>query len=161
MGTSLTIPTSIRRFWGAFQATVDYDPALSFYDYFHFGDDERSANEFAALVLCGRKRATSALLWSHEYFKKPPPTVGALSVVTDGQNRPVCVIASTQIDVIAFDEVAESFAAAEGEGDRTLSYWRKVHWRFFGRECHRMNRAPDLQMPVVCEQFKVIYPARD
>ncbi|MNJ79532.1 ASCH domain protein [compost metagenome] len=30
-----------------------------------------------------------------------------------------------------FDKVDEAHALAEGEGDKTLAYWRKEHQRFF------------------------------
>ena len=39
-------------------------------------------------------------------------------------------------------EVTEDFAAAEGEGDGTLAYWRRVHWSYFGRECERLEGRP-------------------
>jgi uncharacterized protein YhfF len=73
----------------------------------------------------------------------------------------VCVIESTHIEIVPFDSVSDSFAAIEGEGDKTLRYWREAHWRFFSRECQRIGREPDLQMPVVCERFKVVYPTCD
>jgi uncharacterized protein YhfF len=82
-------------------------------------------------------------------------------VVTDWQGTPGCVIETTYVEVVAFDGVTERFAAREGEGDKTLGYWRDVHWRAFARECQRIGREPDLQMPVVCERFRVVYPACD
>jgi len=82
-------------------------------------------------------------------------------VVTDWQGIPRCIIETTNVEIVSFDRVTDSFAAREGEGDKTLRYWREVHWRFFSRECQRIGREPDLQMPVVCEQFKVIYPTCD
>jgi uncharacterized protein YhfF len=69
------------------------------------------------------------------------------------------LIQSTHIEIVPFDSVSDGFAATEGEGDRTLRFWREAHWRFFSRECQRIGREPTLDMPVVCEQFKVVYPA--
>jgi uncharacterized protein YhfF len=106
-------------------------------------------------------RATAGLLWTNERTNKPLPTVGALSVLTDWQGAPLCIIESTHIEIVPFDGVSDSFAAIEGEGDKTLRYWREAHWRFFSRECQRIGREPDLHMPVVCEQFKVVYPTCD
>ena len=157
----MSIPTNIQPFWHAFAETVGFDASSRFCEAFHFDDNESSANELAALVLSGRKRATAGLLWAHQHYAKPLPTVGALSVVTDWQGTPLCIIETTDIEVVPFDNVTDSFAAAEGEGDSTLSYWRDVHWRFFSRECQRMGREPDGHMPVVCERFKVIYPTCD
>jgi uncharacterized protein YhfF len=157
----VSVPENFRPFWDAFQATVAYDAAPRFYEAFHFDDNEASANALVALVLAGTKRATAGLLWSHEVENKPLPVVGALSVVTDWHGTPRCVIETTEVEVVAFDGVTDRFAAREGEGDKTLGYWRDVHWRSFARECQRIGREPDLRMPVVCEQFRVIYPACD
>jgi uncharacterized protein YhfF len=71
--------------------------------------------------------------------------------------EPVCVIETTQVHVSPFEEVSEAFAAAEGEGDGSLKYWRDAHWPYFARECRRIGRAPDARMPVVCERFALIY----
>ena len=55
-----------------------------------------------------------------------------------------------------FDEVDEEHAYLEGEGDRSLEYWREVHERFFTENAtHDRGFAPD--MPVVLERFRVVY----
>ncbi len=78
-------------------------------------------------------------------------------MVTNWQAEPLCVIETTDVVVMAFDKVTKRFAAIEGEGDKTLRYWREVHWSYFSRECERIGKEPSLQMPVLCEQFSVIY----
>ena len=157
----MDVPTSVQPFWDAFQASISYDAAPLFYEAFHFDDNEPTANALAALVLSGQKRATAGLLWTNEVTNKPLPTPGALSVVTDWQGTPLCVIESTHIEIVPFDRVSEGFAALEGEGDKTLRYWREAHWRFFSRECERLGKVPNFQMPVVCERFEMVYPAID
>jgi uncharacterized protein YhfF len=157
----VNVPKSVQPFWNKFQTSVAYNASPLFYEAFHFDDNEPSANALAALVLSGQKRATAGLLWTNERTHKPLPEVGSLSVVTDWQGAPLCIIESTHIEVVPFDSVSDSFAALEGEGDKTLRFWREAHWRFFSRECQRIGREPDLHMPVVCEQFKVVYPACD
>ena len=157
----MEIPERVRPFWERFQASIAYDARPLFYEAFHFDDNEPTANELVALVLSGRKRATAGLLWTNETTGKPLPTVGALSVVTDWSGAPRCVIRTTQVDIVRFDAVSESFAAREGEGDRTLRWWKDAHWRFFSRECQRLGREPAPDMPVVCEQFEVVYPTPD
>jgi uncharacterized protein YhfF len=142
----------------SFQASISYDASPLFYEAFHFDDNESSANALAALVLSGQKRATAGLLWANERTQRRLPSVGYLSVVTDWQGAPLCIIETTHIEVVPFDSVSDGFAALEGEGDKTLRYWRDAHWQFFSRECRRIGREPDLQMPVLCEQFKVVYP---
>lgn len=154
----VNVPESVQPFWAKFQASIAYDASPLFYEAFHFDDNERTANALGALVLSGQKRATAGLLWTNELTNKPLPKIGDLSVVTDWRGHPLCVIQSTHIEIVPFDCVSDSFAATEGEGDKTLRFWREAHWRFFSRECQRIGREPTLHMPVVCEQFKVVYP---
>ena len=61
------------------------------------------------------------------------------------------------MEVLPFNQVGTEHAAAEGEGDLSLDYWRQVHWEFFGRECRNIGRKLDENMPVVCERFEVIF----
>jgi uncharacterized protein YhfF len=124
----LNIPTTIRSFWAKFQAATGVDATLRFYEAFHFDDNEPSANELARLVLAGTKRATASLVWSLEAEHTPPPKPGDLSVVTDWQGKPLCVIETQAVAIVPFEEVSEEFAAAEGEGDGSLRRWREDHW---------------------------------
>src|SRR6266545_5035309 len=136
----MTIPPSIQAFWSAFTASIGHDPSDRFYEAFHFDDNAPSADELAALVLSGKKRATAALVWVHEAEGKPMPQPGALSVVTLFSGEPVCVIETSSFQIVPFCEVDADFAATEGEGDGSLAYWQRVHTDFFGRECQRLGR---------------------
>ena len=155
----MSIPAGISWFWDAFCAQVGEDCADRFFEAFHFDDNQAAANHLADLVLAGVKRATASLVWSYESAGISPPEPGALSVVTYWDGSPVCVIETLKVEVLPFEQVGAEFAAAEGEGDGTLEYWRRVHWAYFGRQCARIGREPSLTMPVVCERFKVIYRA--
>jgi uncharacterized protein YhfF len=153
----MNIPAHILPFWESFVRGQAVDPTARFFEAFHFDDNEPSANELALLVLSGIKRATAGLVWSFETASTPLPKVGDLSVVTNWDERPLCVIETRRIDITAFDEVSAEFAAEEGEGDGSLQYWRDAHWAYFGRECQRIGRRRDLKMPVVCERFEVVF----
>jgi uncharacterized protein YhfF len=153
----MAIPPAIQPFWDEFQASVGRVDPARFYEAFHFDDNEPSANELARLVLAGTKRATAGLMWSFGAENRPAPKPGDLSVVTDWQGRPLCVIETKKVAIVPFEEVSEEFAATEGEGDGSLRYWRECHWAYFGRECKRIGREPNVRMPVVCERFEVVY----
>ncbi|NEQ26775.1 MAG: ASCH domain-containing protein, partial [Microcoleus sp. SIO2G3] len=45
-----------------------------------------------------------------------------------------------------------------GEGDRSLEYWREAHWRYFSRVLPKIGKEPTIDMLLVCERFKVVYP---
>ena len=57
-----------------------------------------------------------------------------------------------------FCEVTAGHAYKEGEGDRSLAYWRKVHEDFFRAELEEAGLEFSPSMPVVCEEFEMVYP---
>lgn len=124
-----------------------------------FGATPEHADGLLALVLSGTKTATASSLWDYEAQGDPIPAVGWLSIILDGEGKPRSVIETTAVATIAFDQVSEKHAHAEGEGDRTLTAWREIHeryWRNHSENPHGFE--PD--MPVICEEFRVIYPTR-
>jgi len=154
---SADIPPRVRAFWDSFARSAGTDVGSRFSEAFHFDDNEPSANELAALVLAGVKRATAGLLWSFEVAGRPLPKPGDLSVMTNWGGTPLCVIETRHVAIVPFNEVSDEFAATEGEGDGSLRYWREAHTAYFGRECARIGRTPHPRMPVVCERFEVAY----
>ncbi len=86
---------------------------------------------------------------------------GALSIVTNWAQKPLCVIETKSVEVLPFREVSAQFAATEGEGDGSLSFWREAHRQYFTRECARLGREFTEDMPVVCEVFAVVYRAAE
>ncbi len=121
-----------------------------------FGDAPEMARELADLVVAGPKRATAGLLWTYQRERLPLPAPGDPSIVTLADGTPICLIETTQCDVIPFAEVGADFAATEGEGDGSLAYWRREHWAYFARECAAMGREPADDMPIVCERFRLV-----
>jgi uncharacterized protein YhfF len=153
----MPIPPRLAPFWSAFAKSTGGASEERFYEAFFFGDSEELANELAALVLLGTKRATAGALWSYEAEGQRLPQPGDLSIVTDWSGNPLCVIETQSVEVVPFQEVTAEFAATEGEGDGSLSFWQQAHRAFFGRECAGAGRAFSENMLVVCERFAVVY----
>ena len=142
--------------WNQFKAkNPDVDDAR-LYEVFCFGDSEALANELAALVLKGKKKATAGSVWALNAEKKAPPRAGDYSIVTSWAGEPQCIIKTQSVDLVKFDEVDAEFAAAEGEGDGSLTFWREAHAAYFTRECSRLGLTFTEDMPVVCERFEVV-----
>jgi uncharacterized protein YhfF len=152
----MPVPAHLSAFWGEFAKTTAADEDR-FYEAFFFGDSEEMANELAQLVLLGTKRATTAALWSYEAECQRLPLPGDLSIVTDWSGHPLCIIETRSVDVVPFREVTAEFAATEGEGDGSLSFWQRAHREFFSRECASTGREFSESMPVVCERFAMVY----
>jgi uncharacterized protein YhfF len=153
----MNVPDRYRECWEVFARSRAVDPTPRFLEAFHFDDNEPGANELAALVVAGRKRATAALLWAYESEGKRTPEPGDLSIVTDFAGSEVCIIETMRVDIVPFSKVSAEFAATEGEGDGSLQYWRRAHEAFFGRECERIGRTSGPDMPVVCDRFAVVF----
>lgn len=128
--------------------------AIERFEAFAFGNSPRMADELAALVFAGRKRATASLLAEYRAEGEPLPDVGAFGVVLDGAGRPVALIRTRAVTVVAFRDVDEVFAWEEGEGDRSLRFWRDAHRAFFARSDPSFSE----DSPIVCERFEVVYP---
>jgi uncharacterized protein YhfF len=121
-----------------------------------YGDSPELSRELIALILEGRKRAGTGLLWSFEAEGEALPEVGTIEIVVDDAGEPVVVTRLTSVEVVPFGEVTPAYAAIEGEGDGSLAYWREGHWAYFSRECARIGRVPSEEMPVVCGVFEVL-----
>jgi len=155
----MTVPAHLAAFWRAFAEATGGANEARFTEAFAFGDSEAMADELAALVLQGTKRATASALWAYEAEGEALPRAGDLSIVTDGSGTPRCVIETLSVEVVPFRDVSAAFAATEGEGDGSLAYWRQVHRAFFTRECVAAGREFTESMEVVCERFVVRYPS--
>lgn len=117
------------------------------------------ADELGHLIVLGIKTATCSAVWEWEAEGEAIPAPGRMAVVVDGQGRPLCVIETTQVQVRTFEQVDESFAREEGEGDRSLADWRAGHWAYFERNLAAFGKRVALDMPLVCERFRLLYPS--
>ena len=147
-----------RDFWQAACRAVPGLSTAADHQIWHFGDSEPLARDLADLVLRGPKRATAGLLWDAELDPTMMPVQGGYSLVTDHAGAPLLVIRTTQVEIRPYDKVDADFAAAEGEGDGSLQYWREAHWAYFSRRCEALGRRPSDDMPVILERFALIYP---
>ena len=142
-----------RDLWAAYRA-VNPD-AGDEYEPWAYG---AKPDELARLTRDGIKTATASAGPLYELEGEPLPQAGEYSVILDSRDEAVCVIRTTRVYTVPFDQVSEEQAYREGEGDRTLAYWRRVHERFFRNELSEAGLEFSPSMPVVCEEFEEVYP---
>jgi uncharacterized protein YhfF len=142
-------------FWKGFVEATGVDGP---YEAWAFGDPSLPdlATKLAMLVRDGPKRATAGLASDYQEENEPLPEVGDLSVILDGEGAPVCVIRTTKVEIREFGDVDEAFAWDEGEGDRTLEWWRRAHLRFFERQGTHV----DDDTLMVLEHFELLWPTQ-
>jgi len=124
------------------------------YDAWCFGD---APDELAELTCRGIKTATASAYPLYELEGEPLPEVGTYSIVLLSDETAACIIRTEKVYVVPFREVSEVHAFREGEGDRSLAYWREVHERFFRKELESIGLVFSEDMGVVCEEFKVVF----
>lgn len=116
-------------------------------------------DELLELVTAGKKRATAHLQLDFERNKIRRREVGDYWVIVDTVSRPRFLIRITDVDVRPFNEVKESFAAREGEGDSSLAYWAKVHREYFELQCAEWGLPWQENLDTVCEGFDLLATA--
>ena len=138
--------------WQAFSEKNEIDAP---YDAWAFGDD---ADALAELVLQGIKTATCSAQPFYALEGEPLPRAGEYSVILDSRDQAVCVIQNTRGYQTSFEMVTAEHAWKEGEGDRSLAYWRQVHEAFFSQELSQAGMAFSQDLMLVCEEFLRIFP---
>lgn len=154
----MTTPETTReiaRFWADARTAIPHLPETP-PEAWAFGATPEHADALLTPVLDGTKTATASALPDYEADDEPVPAVGDLSIILDGVGSPRAALEVTGIDIVPFDQVTEEHAHAEGEDDRTLASWRRIH-EVFWREYATTGFSAD--MPVVCERFRVVHPA--
>ena len=154
-----TITKNSDRYWNQYLASLPsgHERPHGYIESFSFGFTLADALEIAPLVLSGTKTATGSPLWSYEADKKPLPIVGDHWLVTVGDEAPVCIIETTEVQIIPFEEVTADHAWAGGEEDRSLTSWRAIYWEYITRECRRLGLEPSTKAPLVMERFRMVY----
>jgi len=114
---------------------------------FSFGDSPALADELLDLVLRGIKTGTC---WAVSDGEQTYP--GKLNIVCDGRDQPRAITRTVSLDRICFCDVGDDFARREGEGDRSLAYWRQEHERYFTR-LGQFNTTMELW----CEVFELMF----
>jgi len=113
---------------------------------FAFGNGPALADELLDLVLRGLKTATCST-----EDEPNTSTPGERWIVLDGRGNPRCVIESTEVTYRRYSDVDAAFAYEEGEGDRSLDYWRSAHRRYFERQGKFSE-----DMMLMCERFRLV-----
>ena len=122
--------SSAAELWAEFSASTG---VVAVYEAFGFGTSGTPTlrDELALLVKNGVKTATAAHPEEFEIAGEKIPQVGDYWVVLDSKDNAHAVIRTTEVMRTCFEEVDSQFAYDEGEGDRTLSWWRGAHIEYF------------------------------
>ena len=125
------------------------------FDAWSFGVE---ADLLADLVLKDIKTATASAYPLYAADGEDLPQAGQYSVILNAKEEAVCVIRTEKVFVVPFDQVDARHAWKEGEGDRSLTYWREVHSRVFADWMAEAGLGFTEKTEVVCEEFIRVFP---
>ena len=107
------------------------------------------------------KTGTASAEELYKIDNEPLPTEGEYSVILNSRDEAVCVIRTTKVYIVPFCDVSAHHAFCEGEGDKSLVYWRKVHEEFFRDEYAACGLEFSQDIPVICEEFELLMKAEE
>jgi uncharacterized protein YhfF len=158
--TARVMDANVREFWNQYLASLpsehphrDVAP-----DVFGFGDSEALIEELAALVVSGKKRATTSLPVEYTALGEALPKVGDVSIVLRAGRIPAAIVERIDVQHVRFSDVDDAYATYEGEGDGSLQTWRADHRDYFAGVCARLGGSFDDSTIVICQKFKLVWP---
>ena len=98
------------------------------------------------LVLSGKKTATTSLYKIDNLSK-----IGDISVLTDLNDKSICIIKTKKVIVTEFKNITWNLAKLEGENN-SLNEWRQVHENYFSKIDTNFNE----KTKVIFEIFEVV-----
>lgn len=155
----LIMKQTIDAFWDNFLKETKLEN-VQLHDAWAFGDSASLADDLASLTVKGIKTATASAYIEYVLDHEALPQVSdhALDIILDGQGQPVAVIRVTKVYVVPFLDVTPEYAYKEGEADRSLDSWRKIHHQYWQRTFEARGLAIEIdQIDVVCEEFEVVW----
>ncbi|MFV0393810.1 MAG: ASCH domain-containing protein [Coprobacillaceae bacterium] len=147
---------NIEAFWNRYLKYNNKTKNTKYIDVFHFDLTEYWANTLLELVLEGKKRATASTVDSWKAEGDPLPKIGNLSIITNWDGIPKCVIETTNLTILPFKDMTYDICKREGE-DETLESWRKGHINYFTQDAKNLNYIFTEDSLVLFEDFEVVY----
>lgn len=150
------ISMNIESYWNHFLMKQNQALDTRYLEAFYFGHDQQSAEHLLQLVLEGKKSATSSAEEEYILTNEREPQVGDYSIVTDFAGNPKCIIQTTEVIKLKFNEMTYDICRLEGE-DLTLETWQEKHMEFFDAVGKIVGYAYHPEMMIIFEKFEVVH----
>lgn len=114
-------------------------------------------DDLLELYLSGRKTAGSSVIEDFLSAGDPVPCVGNYWIYLSSAGLPCCILQTEKTVTHKFKDVPAEIALAEGEGDLSLHYWRKVHSELYSPHLSEWGISHIDNATIVTEYFKIVY----
>lgn len=147
-----------RSYWMAFVNSLPLDqqpiaPSVTA----SFAGNKEITDSLLNLYLAGRKTAGSSVVEDFLTAGDPLPKIGNFWIFLDSSENPRCILRTESTQIHKFNEVPLEVAFAEGEGDLSLEYWRRVHTDIYSPFLKAWGLARIEDATIITEHFKIIY----
>jgi uncharacterized protein YhfF len=150
---------TIEQFWQECCRAIPGAAAAGRYKLRTFGASEEMARRLLDLIASGEKTGTFAVDWEYDGKPGERPMPGDYYVVTGFSGEPELLIRVTHTEVVPFIGIDQRHVQCEGRTLRQVEPWRKVHWDYWTKTLEKIGRKPAEDMPVLYQEFEVVYPA--
>jgi len=123
-----------------------------------FGHSRAVADELAALVRSGDKRAHATLERDFEAEGDDLPRPGEHIVILDGRGMPQAIVRITHVERRYFNDIDDEFAFECGEGDRTLAWWLVAYRQEFAERAEAQGFQVGEKAVLILEYFELVWP---
>lgn len=150
--------TSAKRMWQEF--TKDKEELKDYpYQLWKFSEDGEYRKNIIAKVLDGEVRGESYSVDFFDANSQPLPKEGQYNVVCDMSGQAYAIVKTVRIVPVRFGDVTASLARLEGVG--TVSQWKRFNQKKYERLCDRMDIVFSDELPLIFEEFEVVYSAEE
>lgn len=123
-----------------------------------YGHTRAVADELAALIAEGQKRAHATLERDFEAEGDALPRSGEHVVVLDGRGTPRAIVHLTHVERRYFGDIDDEFAFECGEGDRTLAWWLTAYRQEFAERAEAQGFQVGERAVLILEYFELVWP---
>jgi uncharacterized protein YhfF len=146
----------IERFWLDYQRACN--PQVAGFSAAAFGSTRTLADEHAALIREGSKRAHATLERDFEAEGDELPHADELVVVLDGRGTPQAIVRLSHVERRYFNDIDAEFAFECGEGDRTLAWWLTAYRQEFAERAEAQGFQVGERAVLILEYFELVWP---
>jgi uncharacterized protein YhfF len=122
-----------------------------------FAGSPSLTDDLLQLYLAGKKTAGSSIAEDFMTTGDPLPEVGNYWIYLDSKGEPRCILRTEKVVFHKFKDVPVEIAIAEGEGDLSLEYWRRVHSELYTPHLSSWGISKMDDATVVTEYFEIVY----
>lgn len=147
-----------RAFWNSYlaQLPVSGRPSNPFVEA-AFAGGRKGTDALIRLYRQGKKTAGSGLVQDYASAGDPLPKVGNYWIILDSHERPRFLVKTIRTEINLFRDIPKTVARAEGEGNLSVSHWKKAHRIFYLPFLAKWG-IPDInKTKVITEHFEIVY----